>query len=111
MNKKLLSALLALGVCFGMTGCDQIPGVDKAKNWLDSVTDGTFLENTFNQGTSSDSNSDSTSEGPEAPASDLEGAKTFLKAQEQASSHKSTRNDYDMMNTITYNGVVYSVAW
>ena len=111
MNKKLLSALLALGICFTMTGCDQIPGVDKAKDWLDSVTDGTFLEDKFNQGTSEDeSSSGPSSETPDV-VYDLEGAKTFLKAQEQASENKSTRNDYQMMNTITYNGVVYAVAW
>ena len=113
MNKKLLSALLALGVCFTMTGCDQVPGMDKAKDWLDSVTDGTFLEDKFNQETSIDgeSSSDPSSEEPDVVVYDLEGAKTFLKAQEQASENKSTRNDYQMMNTITYNGVVYAVAW
>ena len=107
MNKKLISALLALGLCFGMTGCDKIPGMDKAKNWLDSITDGTILEDKFNQ--DSESSSDISSETPEA-SYDLEGAKRLLESRLKGTNADSNE-DYDLPKDILFGGETYTLAW
>lgn len=103
MKKKLLTGVLALSMCFVMTGCDVVGTV---KDTVGNVTDkvGGFFDGIVDKITGKEDEEEQKSE------YNVEAAKEYLKSQ-YVDKNTQTRANYEVLKEFTYLGKTYTVDW